>query len=126
MFKYCGDGDLDISCPIGGFADIARFVSCKFVIAGGILFSERRSQIHGSSKNRKLYQRALEGEGAYTGTTGRTISGIKENNLKMGDRDFPKLKRPYTYSRLHYFQYKKPKIYWRYYYGSKLNLHPMQ
>ena len=88
MFKYCGDGDLDISCPIGGFADIARFVSCKFVIAGGILFSERRSQIYGSSKNRKLYQRAPEGEGAYTGTTGRTISGIKKNNLKMGERGF--------------------------------------
>ena len=49
----------------------------------------------------------------------------RQAGFPLGEWDFPKLKKPPTNPRLHYFQYEKSKIYWRYYYGSELNLHSM-
>lgn len=50
---------------------------------------------------------------------------IDQAGIMMAQGSFPKLKKLPINSRLHYFQYRKTKIYWRYYYGSELNLHPM-
>ena len=60
------------------------------------------------------------------GRTRRAARRDAAGGLQVGKRSFPKLKKLPTNPRLHYFQYEKSKIYWRYYYGSELNLHPMR